>query len=298
MKTERRHELRTNELGAFLLDVNDWAKKHAYQLGGGMIVLALAVLVVRNVQGSRAHTSDAALTTMFDLAFTPEDQAASFETLERLINEATDPYVRRKALLRKGLAATDLAMRSGQFQPEYLNQAEQAYEELRRAYPDCMPVVAMALGALANIEENRFVADQDLKHRDAARAYLTQLQDDPQFRGTPFQTDAAQRLRELEGVFQVIVLAEPLPLPPAPEPGPAAQSPGITITPVDGTQGSIEIIPAGAPVTTASEPSAPLPSPPDPAGSPDDEPAEQTEPGSADADDTGQVDEDDTTPTP
>ncbi len=185
--------------------------------------------------------------------------------------------------MRKGLAATDLAMRRDRFQPEYLDQAEQAYEELRRAYPDCMPVVAMSLGALANIEENRFVADQDSKHRDTARAYLTQLQDDAQFRGTPFQTDAAQRLSELDDVFQVIVLAEPLPLPPTPVPEPAVQSPGITITPVTVTPDSLKINFAGPPATTA----------PEPAGSLDEKPAEQTEPGPNDDADTG-----DTTPPP
>ena len=219
MKTERRHELKSNELGAFLLDANDWAKKNATQLGTGALIVVLALLAIRFIQTSRARSTDDAIVSITGLSFvTPDEAAAAFDTLEDVIHEAGDDRVMVSALLRKGRAAMSLSMTDG-FHPEYLDRAEAAFSELVRAFPARMPLVASALGVLATIEESRFAEDGKITHRAAAENYLKRLRDEPQFKGTPFQTDAALRLQGLDRVFQVIVLADPLPepaLPPTP----------------------------------------------------------------------------------
>lgn len=244
MKTERRQELRTNELGAFLLDINDWAKKYAYPLGGGIVVVALSVLAIRYLQVSRTNSTDAAVITMLGLSFAPEEADASFDALDGIIADAGDPDIKMTALLRKGTSALSLARKTDSDPTVELDRAEQAFQELRQSYPTRMPVVAMALSSLASIEEDRFVVDHDMTHRETARRYLEELQNSPMFKGSPFQTDAAERLQQLDDVFQVITLAPPLPpppLPPVPDASSAVETPpevtappGIKLRRLDG----------------------------------------------------------------
>ncbi len=235
MKTERRQELRTNELGAFLLDANDWARKHASRLVGGAIVVVVAVLAIRSMQMSRADSTDAAVVTMLALSFAEGDADASFATLDGIIADTPDPDVKMAALLRKGASGLNSARATDSDPTPYLDRAEQAFEQLRISYPQRMPVVALALGSLATVEANRFVIDHDLAHREVAESHLKQLQNDPLFKGSPFQTDATERLMQLDDVFQVIVLAEALPLPPA-SPADAANTPPGTIIAPPGVQ--------------------------------------------------------------
>lgn len=263
MKTERRQELRTNELGAFLLDANDWARKYAYHLGGGIVVIVAAVLAMRYLQLARANTTDSAVVAMMGLSFEPEEAESSFGTLEGIIAETRDPDVKMAALLRTGTAALTMARKVDTEDPSpHLDRAEAAFQELRREYPERMPVVATALSSLAAIEADRFVIDHDMAHRETARKYLEAIQNDPLFKGSPFQTDAAERLLHLDGVFQVITLAEPAPLPPMPDaattPVPTGQiinaPPGVQIQRLDGPPPGLTL-----PGTPATEPAAKTP---------------------------------------
>lgn len=214
MKTERRHELRTNDLSAFLLDTQEWAKKHATALGTVSVVAVVVVLSVAMVSRSRDSSMDAAWETMRTLSFTLEDAEASFITLDGLISEAKDRDFKMKALLNKATRSMNMALLQAEgFQPEYLDWAEEAYHALLDGYADRMPVAATALGGLATIEENRFVTDGDLSHRDTARAFLERLQNQAEFKGTPFQTNAARRLQTLDETFQTITMVEPPPPP-------------------------------------------------------------------------------------
>ena len=226
MKTERRQELRTNDLGAFLLDVNDWTRKYIGRIGACAVVGLVALLMMRYHERSQLQSRESAILAMSGLSFGPAETDASFETLDGLIRDSKDPDVRMTALVRNGGAALNAVMGSDGFKPQHLDRAEKAYLELVEAYPDRMPVVGMAMSALATIAENRFVADEDLSHKEVARGYLTELQNGARFKGTPFQVDAAERLLHLDEVFQVIALAEPL-APAAAEPlAPAAEEQG------------------------------------------------------------------------
>jgi len=122
------------------------------------------------------------------------------------------------ALLNEAKSAMSLSTsRPDGFHSEFLDRAAKAYQTLVDSYPDRMPVVATALAGLASIEESRFVIDGDLKHRDIAKGFLERLQNGTAFKGTPFQTEAARRLKSLASTFQAITLADPLPLPPLPQ---------------------------------------------------------------------------------
>lgn len=217
MRTQRRHELRTNDLSAFLQDANDWAKKHSTQIGTVAVVAAVVLVGYILVKRSKASSADAAWQTMRGLSFTPAEAAGSFATLEGLIADPPNRDFKMGALLRKARSAIGLALgQEDGFHPEYLDEAGNAYRELLEGYQQRPAVTGTALLGLATIEESRFATDGDLGHRAKAEEYLNRLVNEPQFKGTPFQTEAARRLQEYDGTFQVIAMAEPEPLPPAP----------------------------------------------------------------------------------
>ncbi len=221
MKTERKQELRTNELGAFLLDANDWAKKNSTQVFGGIVVVLVVVIAFRMFQSSRTESRNAAASSIGGLSFeTPEEIGTSFADLDDAINSTSDRSVRLTALVRKGAVAMSLVGRDG-FNPQYLDRAEEAYKEILNDYTNSMPALGAALSSLATIEESRFVQDQDKSRRTTAENYLTRLQNGPMFKGTPFQTVAAERLLNLDEVFKTVEIA---PAPPAMAP-PATAAP-------------------------------------------------------------------------
>ncbi len=217
MKTERRHELRTNDLSAFLMDANDWLKRHSTQIGTVVVIVAVVLVAYILVQRSRRSSTDAAWQTMQGLSFAPAEAEGAFATLDDLIADSPNRNFKMTALLRKAQNAITLALaREGGFRPKFLDEAEEAYQSLLEGYSDRMVVAATALRGLAIVEESRFAVDNDLRHRAKAEEYLKQLVNEPRFKGTPFQTEAARRLQEYDKIFQVVAMAEPEPEPPAP----------------------------------------------------------------------------------
>ncbi len=217
MKTERRHELKTNDLSAFIADANEWAKKRATTIGTVAVVVAVVFVSLTLVQRSRTSSTNAAWEQLRQLKFSPEEAETSFDAVDQLVASTNDRDFKMMALLNVAKSAMNLSTsRPDGFHPKFLDRAETAYRMLLKDYPERMPVVATALAGLASIEESRFVIDGDMKHRDIAKGYLERLQNEPAFKGTPFQTEAARRLKSLDSTFQVVTLAEPLQLPPSP----------------------------------------------------------------------------------
>jgi hypothetical protein len=179
------------------------------------VIVAVVVVGYTLVKRSRDTSTDAAWQTLRGLSFAPAEADGSFTTLNDLIEDAPNRDFKMVALLTKGHRAMSLALTDG-FDPRYLNEAEKAYRGLLEEYSDRMAVAATVLRGLAIIEESHFAVDSDLKHRTKAEEYLNQLVNEPRFKGTPFQTDAARRLQEYDATFQVIAMAQPEPLPPAP----------------------------------------------------------------------------------
>jgi hypothetical protein len=216
MKTERKHELKTNDLGSFLVETNAWLKINGTKVALAGIAVVAIIIALNSAARSRTDAADIASMSLAKLSFTPEDAEASFEEMDQLIADASDRDFKMQVLLQKASVAMHLAIRTTEgFQPQYLDKAEEAYLELKNAFPDRMPAKATALLGLASIEESRFATDGDLAHKAKAEKYLTEVKNDDAAKGTPFQTVAAKRLLDLNKTFQVIALAEPLPEPPA-----------------------------------------------------------------------------------
>lgn len=274
MKTERRHELKTNELGAFVLEVNDWLRGHATLVGVAVVVVVVVVFGATYARRSQTSAQEATWRTLTQLTFDVVQADSSFQQVDQLIAETKDPDLRMDALMRKGEGAMSLALlQSGGFHPEFLDQAESAYRTLRDEFPERAPVVGLALSGLATIEECRFVVDNDPAHREIAKGYLERLQNDALFKGMPFQTDATQRLLNLEKTFEIIELATSVPdvaVPATPAPIAPAPAPAQTETPT--SESSTPLSPPslseeteGSPEPETSQPESAEPTPaPDP----------------------------------
>jgi len=274
MKTERRHELRTNELSVFLADANDWTRKHSTHLGTVVIIAVVILVGYTLVKRSRASSTDAAWQTMRELSYTLENADASFDRLDQLIADANNRDFKMIALLRKARSARNLAtLQDDGFHPKYLDEAAAAYRALLNDFPDRMPVVATALDGLAWVEESRFAVDGDAAHRSEARTFLERLVSEPRFKGTPFQTDAARRLQDLDVSLQTVAMVD------APPPDPKLDGTRLDLTdsfqlssPADY---SLEVVPAAPPADDTDEAV--------PADEPSDEPeADEPLPESAD----------------
>ncbi len=213
MKAERRQELKQNDLGAFILDISDWVKKYSLQVGGGLVVFIIILLVSKYVTKSQASSLEADLQLLGSLSFSADaDIDQSFATLDDLIRESGNSDFTMRALLRKGRTALFLSTGSADgFKPEYLDKAEEACNALLASYGDRGPIAGAALSMLATVEENRFALDGLMSHQEKTRAYLERLQSDKLFKATPFQTQAAARLKTIDEVFQTVTLADPLP---------------------------------------------------------------------------------------
>jgi hypothetical protein len=105
---------------------------------------------------------------------------------------------------------------------EFLDSAADAYQQILARLPHRRLEKGASLLGLATIEADRFVLDRDPSRQAKAREYLERVRDAEEFNGTPLKSLALDQLNELDNVFVVVALAEPLPpaLTPLPPTGP------------------------------------------------------------------------------
>ncbi len=275
MKATRRQELKSNELAQTLEEIRDFLRRYGNYLGiGGAVVLALVAVWFFQARSAGAART-AAFQQMARLPYTTDDEVrSSIETLKTLATETTDtPFViqslRVRALMAVGRAQ---AAPDGTPAAEFLDLAEAAYQEMLDRYPERHLDIAQALCGLGTIEEDRFVLDGALSHREKARAYLERIRDGAQYAGLPVVSVALDRLNALDETFTTIVLA---PAPVTAAPGSQAPIGPVPLpTPTTFTPG--QPLKIGGPATPEATPTLPPPSEtPDPA--PSAEPAETTD---------------------
>lgn len=231
MKTQRRQELRTNELAQMLDEAREFFQRWgSYVVGGVLVVVVLVALIVYRAKAAEQALSDAwtQLSELQRNAFFTQSREKrrddeielGFTGLEELAAQAKDPALVFEALSSKGRIAEQLSMMAeAGVDAHYLDEAEEAYQVLRDRLPENALAVAVALTGLVNVEADRFVLDGDPSRKDEARRMLEQLAGEPRFNLTPFQMAAADRLNQLDAVFRPVELA------PAPEPEPVATAP-------------------------------------------------------------------------
>ena len=266
MKTERRQELRSNDLARMLEEAGEFLRKwSSYLVGGAAVVVVVIAFAAYRAKAAEQQLRDAwaglgeiqrsSFFTQSREKRTDAEIKRGFERLGELADGAMSDDLMFEALTSQAQIAMELSTMGGTgSDPVYLDRAEQAYNALRDRLPENPLAVATALNGMVSVEADRFVVDGDPTCKERARKVLEQLRDDPRFANTPFQTSALARLNRLDEVFRRVELAPaPQPMPLMPVEGPPAPS---TTTQAPLTPGGprAERVPAKKPVDVHAEP--------------------------------------------
>jgi len=219
MKADRRHELKENDLLLALDGARQYLDVHGKQIG----LIAVLILVVFGAVSfglrSRAATMEDIWRRRNDLKFEPVDVGKkSLEALAGITKEVTDKEFVLASLTDQGRQALRLAQQVP-FPPDReLNQkAREAFGQLLLRFSDNPLAVGVALSGLATVEENEFVLDSDLSHKDKARAHLNAIVSNPKLNALPFQQLALDRLKSIDSTFTKVTVEPPPPPPPPTE---------------------------------------------------------------------------------
>ena len=234
MKAGRRQELRTNELAQTLEELRDFFRAYGNYVVGVLVVVAAVVLVWFYLQYSAGEALAEAKRQARALPYdTDAEVRASVSKLEELAADTEDEAFLAEAIQGRAQMAMSRVNvgEDGTPAAEFLDLAADAYRELLERVPHRTLEKGAALFGLATIEADRFVLDRDLAHREKARQYLERIRDAAEFNGPPFKALALEQLNELDDVFVVVALADPLPPPAFPQLPPALQPPPATAVP-------------------------------------------------------------------
>jgi hypothetical protein len=198
MKSEHRHELKTNDLAKSLFTFQDYARAY-----GGKVLLGLAivilgiVLIVQRVSSSRAAETQ----IRNDLAYVrtqierlnhvnvtpdgrasvqPSEVSSVVRILQDVRDKASDKAVLAAAAVAQGdynwalanypevpAAATRPSLKPDRPAPELLKAAQDAYKQVVSEYPDQKLSVTAAHFGLAAVAENQSNWDEAKREYDA-----------------------------------------------------------------------------------------------------------------------------------
>ncbi|HNQ24522.1 MAG TPA: hypothetical protein PKK06_15665 [Phycisphaerae bacterium] len=217
MRAERRHELKENDLIHALQSARTYMVTHRTPLTWGVILVLVVVIGTTYVVRARAQAVDRLWEerAKFYAASLGEDRAAGLQALQtwmELVRASSNDGFALQSLADQVSLGLQLAA-TGSPPPDraFNDHARGAAQMLLDRFPQHTFAQALALSTLATVEENEFALDGDLAHKERARAHLTAMLERPALNGTPFQTQAADRLKALDSIFTVVAFAPPLP---------------------------------------------------------------------------------------
>lgn len=216
MRADRRHELKENELAQALQNARVYLDVHGKQIGMGALIVLAVMAAVTFAMRSRAAAVEDVWRRRNQLNFESlEEGKKSLATLEGITHELSDRSFVMGALMDQGREALRLAQQVP-FPPdaELNRKARRAFEDLLARFSDNPLATGSALCGLATVEENEFVLDNDLSHKDKAGAYLDRVVADPRLNSTPYQRMALDRIKSLDATFSKVTTQAPPPLPP------------------------------------------------------------------------------------
>lgn len=242
MDSERRHQLRENDLAHGLTVTRDFLEQHSKQITvvaiTAIVLFAIGSFVVR----SRTAAHQDVWRQKNELSYaTPQDGLRSVDQLLNIVKDSSDRRFVLDALVEAGRQSLKLA-KEAPFPPDpQLNaRARSAFEELLKRFPREPLPAGIALAGLATVEENDFVLDHNLAHQEKAREHLTRLSTESMFSGLPFQRMALDRLKTLDSVFVVTNFAPAQPPPPEEISEPVDGAPVDADAPVNGKPVEVE----------------------------------------------------------
>ncbi|MCG3137176.1 MAG: hypothetical protein HJJLKODD_01019 [Phycisphaerae bacterium] len=240
MKSERRAELKTNDLSIYVDQMVHYVQNNTNK------VILFAVLLVALVGALlfRSYTSEkwrlqgwqAYYGSMQALAAQQDDPQWGDKALAQLqlvASEYPSLPVAPRARLLNGALALQLANESDEvtLKKKYLDQARQSFLAILNVPGAALPFRAAALSSLVSVEQSAFVLDGDPAHSATAKGYLEQIKNGKEFTGTPYQTVALARLDEFERLWQKIDFPPPAPTTQTAESQPDTQPMGATSQP-------------------------------------------------------------------
>ncbi|MCH8241188.1 MAG: hypothetical protein IH897_01100 [Planctomycetes bacterium] len=205
MKSERRHELKENDLAVLMDRFSAYLQEHGGRLALGVVGVLVAIAVVGIVVRSRAATLEDAWQRRRALSFKDlESGRRSLDMLNSLTETAGDRSFVMGALIDAGRYGLELAAKTENHpDPELNEKARTAFTRLLSEFPENPLAIGAARCGLASVEENAFAMDGDLIHKAKAREQLLAILNKPEFAGMPFYRMATDRLNNIDRIFTV-----------------------------------------------------------------------------------------------
>ncbi|MCZ6654072.1 MAG: hypothetical protein O7D91_13740 [Planctomycetota bacterium] len=223
MKTQRRQELKANDLSVYLQQVSEYFNKHAGMITivsiGVIAVVAAAVFANRTAVQHREYAWEA-LNSADVASRTPGPERATWQkemiaSWEDIVDNYGDTDVAPLARYRivQFCLRQFLESGTGDMRGQFLDTAEKHCNSILDSAGSNTSLKATALNALSAIEQDRYVLDGDLAHKETAKSYLERIRNGPEFMGTAFQDDVLTRLNEFDSLWHPLVLLDPPPEP-------------------------------------------------------------------------------------
>jgi len=206
MKSERRHELKENDLEHYLSVGRKYLDENGKTIGFAVIVIAAAVTAVAMTVRSRAAAMEDTWRARQKLQFADVVTGKEdLKALTTLTSESPNEQFVFKGLIDRGAQALRLSREAPVSpDPELNAMAKEAFDELLARFGDKPLAVGIAHSGLATVAENEFVLDKDMKHRAEAEKQLTAIIENSALNGMPFQRIALERRNTLDKVFAVV----------------------------------------------------------------------------------------------
>ena len=241
MKSDHRHELKTNELADWLTHFPEWAQENRNTLIAGAVVLVVAVGVYfwvnrKNVVSTRAQVRLTNLVTQL-----PTQEAAIAQALMQgkdqsyvLLDVARDLQEFAQSTSDDRMAALALIDRAEAIRAELLYRLTSVSREekgkqiaqAQASYQEALKRGAAVPGLAAKAQLGLGLCDEELGNFEQARLIYRELVANAEYEGTVAKAEAEYRLATMDD-YQTKVVFKP-----APEPAPSqASGPTIQINP-------------------------------------------------------------------
>jgi tetratricopeptide (TPR) repeat protein len=286
MKSDHRHELKTNELADWVAHFPEWASENRTSLVAAAAVILVALIVYfvsfyrRDVVSARNQTRLTNLVTQVPQQMNNIARAAMQNTdqsyallpiaqdLQDFAQKSSNSDMAALALIQRGAALrAEIHYRLAEVgRDELVKQlglAQASYQQAVDRNPSSPALAATAKYGLGLCEE-------ELGNFDKAGEIYRDVAQKPEYAGTTAQAATAYRLKIMNG-YKAEVVFQPAPPKPAVPPVPTVQiQPGTATAPTIGPAPQSPTIGPVAPSEAPKTDAAPVPSPqvPAPAGSP------------------------------
>jgi hypothetical protein len=280
MRADHRHELKTNELADWLINLPDWLRENRNSLIGTAVVIVIVIAAYfwifyhRNVAAARSQVRLTNLVTQLPRQKAEIAQAMAQQSdqsyllidlardLQDFAQSTSDREMSALALIERAeTLRTELHYRSGEVsQDELTKQIGQAQAGYQQALEKAKDVPALAATAQFGLG----LCEEELGHLDKAKEIYRAVAENAAYDGTTAKAAAAFRLKTADDYQGKVVFK------PAPPPKPQASAPTIQIKPGDANSPVVVPVPVPSNVNPAPvQGPAPAPAPgPAPAPAP------------------------------